>query len=110
LIPEQALSTDQNIKFVYVVASDGTATRRAIELGHQRAQMRIVTAGLKAGERVIVKGAQRVRSGQRVEAELAQIDSTLPAAARPVANGKSNDQPVKDSPAQDSPSRDTQEK
>jgi RND family efflux transporter MFP subunit len=69
LIPEQALLTDQSIKYVYVVGDDGTATRRTVELGGQRDEMRIVRAGLKAGDRVIVKGQQRVRPGQKVEAE-----------------------------------------
>ena len=46
LIPERALATDQSIKFVYVVGSDGTATRRTVELGGQRGEMRIVTSGL----------------------------------------------------------------
>ena len=46
LIPERALATDQNIKFVYVVGSDGTATRRVVELGAQRGDLRIVTSGL----------------------------------------------------------------
>ena len=49
LIPEQALATDQNIKFVYVVGADGTATRRTVELGAQRGEMRIVTSGLEGG-------------------------------------------------------------
>jgi RND family efflux transporter MFP subunit len=70
LIPEAALATDQNIKYVYVVNGDGTAQRRAVELGSQRGDMRIVTSGLKAGEHVITKGLQRVKPGQKVAAEL----------------------------------------
>jgi RND family efflux transporter MFP subunit len=73
LVPERSLATDQNIKFVYVVDDDGTATRRTITLGEQREDMRVVTAGLKSGERVIVKGLQRVKPGQKVEAELAEM-------------------------------------
>jgi RND family efflux transporter MFP subunit len=69
LIPERALSTDQNIKFVYVVGNDGIANRRVVELGAQRGDLRVITAGLSAGERVIVKGLQRVKPGQHVEAE-----------------------------------------
>jgi len=76
LVPERALATDQNIKFVYVVGDDDTATRRSITLGDQRDDMRIVTEGLKAGERVIVKGLQRVKPGQKVEAELAEAAPT----------------------------------
>ena len=68
LIPERALATDQSVKYVYVVGDDGIATRRTVELGPQRGDMRIVSSGLKAGERVIVKGLQRVRPGQKVEA------------------------------------------
>lgn len=68
LIPERALATDQSVKYVYVVGDDCIATRRTVELGPQRGDMRIVSGGLKAGERVIVKGLQRVRPGQKVEA------------------------------------------
>lgn len=69
LIPERALATDQDIKFVYVVGSDGTAARRTVQLGGQRGDMRIVTSGLEAGEQVIVKGLQRVRPGKKVDAQ-----------------------------------------
>ncbi|MCE9544296.1 MAG: efflux RND transporter periplasmic adaptor subunit [Planctomycetia bacterium] len=72
LIPEKALATDQNLKFVYVVGSNNEATRRTVELGAQRGDLRIVKSGLTAGERVIVKGLQRVKPGQKVEAELEQ--------------------------------------
>lgn len=69
LIPERALSTDQNTKFVYVVGDDGVANRRVVELGKLEADMRVITSGLAAGDRVIVKGMQRVKPGQRVDAQ-----------------------------------------
>jgi RND family efflux transporter MFP subunit len=96
LVPERSLATDQNIKFVYVVGDDGTATRRTITLGEQRNEMRVVTAGLKSGERVIVKGLQRVRPGQKVEAELAE---TAPAAtgAQPTEQAASREKPAAES-------------
>ena len=84
LIPEKALATDQDIKFVYVVGNDGIAVRRNVELGNQRGDMRIVTSGLKAGEQVIVKGLQRVRPGQKVEAEVAKIAAAAAPAERTV--------------------------
>jgi RND family efflux transporter MFP subunit len=70
MIPERALATDQSVKFVYVVGDDCVANRRTVELGAQRGDMRIVSSGLKAGEHVIIKGLQRVRPGQKVDAEL----------------------------------------
>jgi RND family efflux transporter MFP subunit len=86
LIPERALATDQSIKFVYVVGADGVATRKTVELGGQRGEMRIVTDGLEEGERVIVKGLQRVKQGQKVEAELAQVDPPPTTLRKPVIN------------------------
>ena len=72
LIPERALSTDQNVKFVYVVGEDGMAHRRVVELGKLEGDMRVITSGLAAGDRVIVKGMQRVKPGQKVEAQVEQ--------------------------------------
>lgn len=77
MIPERALATDQNIKFVYVVDDKDAAERRTVELGAQRGELRIVKSGLSAGERVIVKGLQRVRPGQKVEAEVVQRSSPI---------------------------------
>jgi RND family efflux transporter MFP subunit len=98
LIPEQALGTDQSIKFVYVVGPEGNAERRPVELGGQRGEMRIVTSGLKAGEQVIVKGVQRVKPNQKVEAELAASSKApqpameaSPAPARPESGASKAD-------------------
>lgn len=70
LIPERALSTDQNVKFVYVVGDDGVANRRVVELGRREGDLRVITSGLAKGDRVITKGMQRVKPGQKVEAQL----------------------------------------
>jgi RND family efflux transporter MFP subunit len=109
LIPEQALVADQNIKFVYVVGNDGTVTRRTVTLGAGRGDMRIVAAGLEAGERVIVKGVQRVRPGQKVEAELVQVNSPPASASKSAESGTNGDASPTDTSAQPSPRRATQE-
>ncbi|MFN0196007.1 MAG: efflux RND transporter periplasmic adaptor subunit [Planctomycetaceae bacterium] len=70
LVPESSLGADQDVKYLYVVEKDGTATRRPVELGAQRGELRIVKSGVQSGEQVIVKGLQRVRPGQKVEAEV----------------------------------------
>lgn len=84
LVPERALGTSQNIKFVYVVGDDGTAKRRIVELGEAREDLRIIKSGLKAGEKVIVKGIQRVKPGQKVEAEAEAAEN--PAAKEPAVD------------------------
>lgn len=60
LIDDKAVLTDQDRKFVYVVDKDNKAQRRDIQLGRTADGLRIVEQGLKAGDRVIIDGVQKV--------------------------------------------------
>jgi multidrug efflux system membrane fusion protein len=63
LVSERAVGTDQNKRFVMVVGQDDKAAYREITLGGSVDGQRIVTSGLRAGERIVVNGLQRVRPG-----------------------------------------------
>jgi membrane fusion protein (multidrug efflux system) len=78
LVPQLAVQELQGIKTVLVVEGDKVVAR-SITLGDATEDLYIVTAGLKAGERVIVEGLQKVRPGMQVNAEL----KAGPAAASP---------------------------
>jgi membrane fusion protein, multidrug efflux system len=67
LVNERAVGTDQDKKFVLVVDGDNKAVYRPVELGASADGLRVVTAGLKVGERVIVNGLQKVRPGAVVD-------------------------------------------
>ncbi len=64
-IPSASLQTGQQGRFVYIV-QDGQARRRGVTLVRTLRDRVIVTGELRAGERVIVDGAQRVQDGNRV--------------------------------------------
>jgi multidrug efflux system membrane fusion protein len=66
LINERAVGTDQNKQFVLVVGDDNKAAYREVTLGQAVDGLRIVTSGLKANERIVVNGLQRVRPGAKV--------------------------------------------
>jgi multidrug efflux system membrane fusion protein len=66
LVNERAVGTDQSKKYVMVVGNDNKAAYREVTLGAHVNGLRIVTAGLKPDERVIVNGLQRVRPGALV--------------------------------------------
>jgi multidrug efflux system membrane fusion protein len=66
LINERAVGTDQSKKFVLVVGDDNKAIYREVSLGASADGLRIVTAGLKPNERIVVNGLQRVRPGSLV--------------------------------------------
>jgi RND family efflux transporter MFP subunit len=64
LVAEQALGTDQGKKFVWVVGPDKKVQkRRFVTVGRVHSGLREIVGGLnlKPGERVIVRGLQRVR-------------------------------------------------
>jgi multidrug efflux system membrane fusion protein len=67
LVNERAVGTDQDKKYVLVVDADNHVQYREVNLGRSIDGQRIVTAGLDAGERIVVSGLQRVRQGALVD-------------------------------------------
>jgi multidrug efflux system membrane fusion protein len=73
MIDERAIGTDQDKKFVMAVGDDSRAVYRPITLGGSVDGLRIVTAGLKTGDRIVVNGLQRVRPGALLKTEVAAM-------------------------------------
>jgi membrane fusion protein, multidrug efflux system len=69
LITERAVGTDQSKRYVMVVGQDNKADYREVKLGPSVDGLRVVTEGLKADERIVVNGLQRVRPGTLVAPE-----------------------------------------
>ncbi len=91
LVPEEALGTDQGQKFVYVVVDGKTeqgepvqqVTYRQVKPGQQFGRLRVVEDGVKAGERVVVSGLQRVRTGAVVTTKTQATEAKPAAAPKP---------------------------
>ncbi|WP_300752239.1 efflux RND transporter periplasmic adaptor subunit [Janthinobacterium sp.] len=84
LISDRAVGTDQSRKFVYVIGADNKAEYRAVKLGPNSDGLRVVREGLKAGEKIVVNGLQRVRPGAAVTPQLVAMDFDPTAPAAPV--------------------------
>jgi multidrug efflux system membrane fusion protein len=68
LIDDKAVLTDQDRKYVYVVDRNNTAERRDIRVGRSHERLRVVSTGLKPGDRIVVHGVQKVFfSGMKVD-------------------------------------------
>src|SRR5262249_15560438 len=63
LVPQVAIQEQQGAKTVLVVDASDTASLRPITVDERVGDAYIVRNGLKAGERVIVEGALKVRPG-----------------------------------------------
>ena len=73
-VSERAIGTDQDKKYVLVVDGDNKAAYREVTLGPSVDGLRIVTNGLKSGERIVVNGLQRIRPGAVVEPQMVSMD------------------------------------
>jgi multidrug efflux system membrane fusion protein len=82
LINERAVGTDQNKKFVLVVDGGNKAVYREVTLGAAVDGLRIVTAGLNPGERIVVNGLQRVRPGALVSPQAVPMETKPETQAR----------------------------
>lgn len=75
LVNERAVGTDQNKRFVMVVDADNKAVWREVTLGAPVNGLRVVTSGLKPGERVVVNGLHRVRPGALLAPQPVAMDA-----------------------------------
>jgi membrane fusion protein (multidrug efflux system) len=97
-VPTQAVQRDTSGNAqVYVVKDDKTAELRTVSAGHVLGDQWIIRNGLKAGEKVIVEGFQKVRPGAPVEptdwkaADAKPAADVKPADAKPAAEKTGTD-------------------
>ncbi|WP_315838139.1 efflux RND transporter periplasmic adaptor subunit [Bradyrhizobium prioriisuperbiae] len=76
VVSERAIGTDQDKKFVMVVDAENKANYREVKLGESSEGLRMVTNGLKAGERIVVNGLQRVRPGSLLAPTQVSMDGS----------------------------------
>jgi membrane fusion protein (multidrug efflux system) len=67
LVPQRAVSELQGSYQVAVVGPDNKVTIKVVKRGPVEGNMLVIDEGLKPGDRVVVEGLQRVRSGMTVK-------------------------------------------
>jgi len=66
-VPNRAVERDQAGAFVLVVDDQDVVRQKRIQVGEQKGESRVVTGGLDATDRIIVKGLAYARPGQKVK-------------------------------------------
>jgi multidrug efflux system membrane fusion protein len=66
LARDEAVITDLNQKYVFVLGKDNTLVYRPVKLGPITEGLRVVRDGLHEGDTIVVSGLQRVRPGATV--------------------------------------------
>ena len=67
LVPQASVAQDKHGNYVMVVGDDNIAYERRVVMGDTLEDKQIVLDGLKADERVIIQGLQKVSNGQKVQ-------------------------------------------
>jgi len=67
-IPEQAINRSEDKTTVWIVGQDNKAKRVEIQTGEQTAKGITVTAGLKAGDKIVIEGQDKLQEGADVTA------------------------------------------
>jgi membrane fusion protein (multidrug efflux system) len=82
VVPQGAIAIDQSGAYLFVVNDKNQAEQRRVKTGVTRDGQQAIDEGLKAGEKVIIQGQQRVRSGMTVNPTISPA-TTAPAAPAP---------------------------
>jgi RND family efflux transporter MFP subunit len=67
LVPARAVGADQGRKFVYVVNEKNVVESRPVTPGARDGDLVAVKEGLQAGDRVVVGGLEKLRTGMTVK-------------------------------------------
>ena len=73
LVNERAIGTNQGQKYIYVVDKDNKVAYRRVVLGQLVDGLQAIEEGLKAEDRVVVNGLQRIRPGIAVKPETVEM-------------------------------------
>ncbi|WP_341897720.1 efflux RND transporter periplasmic adaptor subunit [Ferrovibrio terrae] len=91
MLPDEAILTDLDRRYVYVVGDGGAVQQRPVRIGSRTDNYRIIREGLKGDETVVINGLQRVRlGGGKVTpqpVELPKVWNGLMALPQPAAQG-----------------------
>jgi membrane fusion protein (multidrug efflux system) len=95
LVPERAVTELQGKNFAWLIDADNKARQREVKVGETIGENVVILEGLKAGERIVTEGLQKVREGAPVQpktaaelAEAAAAQAAKQAEAKPAKEGE----------------------
>jgi RND family efflux transporter MFP subunit len=73
LVPDRALQADQGGRYLLVVNKDNIVEQRYVQLGELSGELRVITSGLNADDKVVVGDLWRANPGTRVTPKLVTL-------------------------------------
>jgi membrane fusion protein, multidrug efflux system len=78
LIPAAAVQRGTPGTFVYALGDDSTVSIRPVTVGATNGDTVAITSGIKAGDRVVIDGTDKLRDGAKVEAAVDAPSNVVP--------------------------------
>ena len=75
LVPDRAIGSDQSGRYVLVAGKDDIVEQRKVEIGQLVGELRVVTTGVQAEDRVVVSGLLSAIPGQKIEPQLKELSA-----------------------------------
>jgi membrane fusion protein, multidrug efflux system len=91
LVPQRAVTELQGIYNVAVVGSGDTVEIRMVTPAERIGTLWVIDSGLKAGDRIVVEGLQKVRAGMKVKPAMVAIKDEQSATASGAVTGATAD-------------------
>lgn len=73
MLPDEAISADQDRRIVYVVDAEGNVSAKPVRPGPRNHGYRVIREGLTGDETVVINGLMRVRPGVKVKPEMVTL-------------------------------------
>jgi membrane fusion protein, multidrug efflux system len=93
LVPQRAVQELQGVFSVMVLKQDDTVEQRMVTPAERIGALWVITAGLKAGEKIVVDGLQKIRTGMKVTPTVVTIEE------QPADAGAGDEQPAPEAEA-----------
>jgi RND family efflux transporter MFP subunit len=94
LVSQEAIGTNQNLKYVDTLNDQDEVVRHDVTLGGLYDGLQVVTSGLTAKERVVISGMQRANPGTKTTPKLIPMPTPTPSAQSPTASPEVKAQPA----------------
>lgn len=75
LIPDRAIGSDQSGRYVLVAGKEDVVEQRNVEIGQLVGELRVVTSGVNADDRVVISGLLTAVPGQKIEPQVKTLET-----------------------------------
>jgi RND family efflux transporter MFP subunit len=76
LVPDEAISSNQNERIVFTVDDGGTVRTKAVRTGPKLNGYRVIRTGLDGSETIVINGLVRIQAGAKVTPRMTELPQT----------------------------------